>query len=80
MPRRINAQQSLPDANCATTRYAPKKTLFNPAHIPRAGPLILKEPPLQTARVLITRGIKAIQQNSERRISNIWKTPTGLDS
>ena len=80
MPRPIMAQQNLPDAKCARTRYAPRKALFNPAHIPRVGPLILKEPPLPTARVLITRGIKAIQRNSEKRISDVWKTTTGLDS
>ena len=74
------AQQDLPEAKCASTRYATRKTLFNPAHIPRAGPLILKEPPLPTARMLISRGIKAIQRNSEKRISNVWKTTTGLDS
>ena len=80
MPRDYHAQQDLPALNAASTRYAPSSKLFDPTRIPTAGPLILKEEPLATARALITKGLNTIQTNKEKRVTQVLKVATGLDS
>ena len=47
----------------ASSKYAPKKLLFNPKRIPRSNPLILKYTPLQTSRSIISNGPNAIKSN-----------------
>ena len=71
MPKQYHAQQDLPALNTAIRRYAQRNRLFDHTRIPSAGPLISKEPPLTSARSLITRGLRTIQAIKEKRITNI---------
>ena len=80
MPRRYSAQQDLCSPGSTTTKYAPRRQLFDPTQIPRSGPRLIKEEPLQLARSLISKGLHALKTKSEKRVLDLWQYSTGLDT
>ena len=59
------------------TRYASER-IFDFRKIARAGPAVLKDDPLPTARLLIKRGLTALY-NGNTRARKIWRCITGHD-
>ena len=60
MRRVLSAQKDLKIPGAEKSPYAPKK-IFHLSKIARDGPNKLKDKPLPTARLLIKRGIAAIE-------------------
>ena len=75
MPRNLSAQCDLGDPGSMMTMYAPGR-IFDITKIPRDRPLILREPPLQTAKLIIKKGLLALR-NKNPRVLKIWKHLTG---
>ena len=80
MPRPYSAQQDLCPPGSTTTKYTPRRLLFDSTHIPRSGPQLLKEEPLLLARSLITKVLHALETKSEKRVTDLWRYTTGLDT
>ena len=75
MPRNLSVQVDLGEPGSMMTMYAPGR-IFDTSKIPRDGPLILREAPLQMARVIIKKGLLALK-NKNPRVLKIWKHLTG---
>ena len=65
MRRALSAQKDLKIPGAEKSPYAPKK-IFHLSKIARDGPNKLKDKPLPTARLLIKRGIAAIEVGLDR--------------
>lgn len=65
MRRALSAQKDLKIPGAENSPYAPKK-IFHLSKIARDGPNKIKDKPLQTARLLIKRGIAAIEVGQGR--------------
>ena len=61
----------------STTLHASGR-IFDVTKIARSGPAVLKEPPLETARLLIRRGLSALHDENSRALK-LWKCLTGHD-
>ena len=72
------SQQSI-QGDCKETpsQYMPVN-IFDTSKISRSGPKVLREQPLKTARLLINRGLEAINKKNTR-LSRIWRYTTGFD-
>ena len=77
MSRISSSQCDFKSPNDSTTVHTPGR-IFDITKIPRSGPAVLKDPPLKTARLLIQRGLSALN-NEHSRATKIWKCLTGLD-
>ena len=77
MSRIFSSQCDLKSPKDSTTVHTPGR-IFDITKIPRNGPTVLKDPPLETARLLIRRGLSALNNENSRAIK-LWKCLTGLD-
>ena len=77
MRRARSSQKDLKQPGAEKTPYAPRN-IFNLSHIARDGPNRMKGKPLQIARLLIKRGIAAIECRKDR-IYDIWEILTVFD-
>ena len=77
MRRARSSQKDLKQPGAEKTPYTPKD-IFILSRIARDGPNRIKGKPLQIARLLIKRGIAAIECGKDR-ICDIWEIITVLD-
>ena len=60
------------------SKFAPRP-IFDYSKIPKVGIKILGDPPLPTARKIISRGLFAVKERNSP-IMRLWRRLTGLDA
>ena len=77
MSRVFSSQCDGKNPKDSKTIHAPGR-IFYVNRIPQSGPRVLKDPPLEVARLLIRRGLSALHNQNSRAVK-LWKCLTGHD-